>query len=158
LAKEKVSGVKVVLTDAMLHEDNVHRGPAQMLPTVKRPIYACILLADPILLEPRQKVTINTPQEFSGNVISLIQGKRGQLLDMQQDGEYANIVVKMPVAEMFGFASELRSATQGKAIPYQEYAGYEPLPKELFKKVVLEIRKRKGEKEEIPTPEFFMDQ
>ncbi len=158
LAKEKVSGVKVVLVDAMLHEDNVHRGPSQILPTVKRPIYACMLLADPILLEPKQKVTINTPQEYSGNVISLIQGKRGQLLDMQQDGEYANIIVKMPVAEMFGFASELRSATQGKAIPYQEYAGYEPLPKELFKKVVLQIRKRKGEREEIPTPQFFMDQ
>jgi len=156
LAKEKVSGVKVVLTDATLHEDNVHRGPSQMLPTVKRPIYAAILMADPILLEPKQKVTINVPQDYSGNVITLIQGKRGQLLNMEHDNDYVNIVVKMPVSEMFGFASELRSATQGKAIPYQEYAGYEPLPKELMKEVVLEIRKRKGEKEEIPTPEFFM--
>ncbi|MBU0586906.1 elongation factor EF-2, partial [Candidatus Micrarchaeota archaeon] len=124
LAKERATGVKVTITDAILHEDNVHRGPAQMLPAVKRPIYAGMLIAGTTLLEPRQKVTINTPQEYSGAVVTLTQGKRGQLQDMQQDGEYTNIMVVMPVADMFGFGNELRSATQGKGIPYQEYAGY----------------------------------
>ncbi len=156
LAKERVTGVKVVLTDASLHEDNVHRGPAQMLPTVKRPIYACLLMAGITLLEPKQKVTINVPQDYSGAVLTLTQGKRGQLLDIKQDGEYANVIVKMPVRELFGFGNELRSATQGKAIPYQEYAGYEPVPKEMLSKIVGEIRRRKGLPPEPPTPEEFM--
>lgn len=158
LAKEKVSGVTVRLVDAVLHEDNVHRGPAQMLPTVKRAIYACMLLAKIILLEPKQKVTINIPQEYSNVVVTLVQGKRGQLIDIIQDGEYNNIIVKLPVAEMFGFGNELRSASQGKAIPYQEYAGYEPMPKELIPKIVRQIRERKGEKPEPPKLEELVDQ
>ncbi|MEW6528274.1 MAG: elongation factor EF-2 [Candidatus Micrarchaeota archaeon] len=157
LAKERVTGVKVILTDVLLHEDNVHRGPAQMLPTTKRPIYATMLIAGVTLLEPKQKITINVPQEYAGNVVTLIQGKRGQLLDMQQDGEYTNIIIKMPVAEMFGFGSELRSTTQGKAVPYQEYAGYEVMPKDLVAKIVKQIRERKGDKPEPPTPADFLD-
>ncbi len=157
LAKEKVTGVKITLTDVMLHEDNVHRGPAQMLPAIKRPIYAAMLMAGIILLEPKQKMTINVPQEYAGDVITLIQGKRGQLLDMQQDGEYTNIIVKMPVAELFGFGNDLRSVTQGRAIPYQEYAGYEIMPKELVAKVVKQIRERKGDKLEPLSPSDFID-
>lgn len=157
LAKERVIGMKVILVDALLHEDNVHRGPAQMLPTIKRPIYAAMLTAGTTLLEPKQKITINVPQEYAGAVVTLVQGKRGQLLDMQQDGEYTNIIVKMPVAEMFGFGSDLRSATQGKAIPYQEYLGYEQLPKELMVKTVRQIRERKGDKPDPPLAFDFMD-
>lgn len=156
LAKEKVTAVKVTLTDVLLHEDNVHRGPAQMLPAIKRPIYAGMLMAGITLLEPKQKVTINVPQEYAGNVVTLTQGKRGQLIDMQQDGEYTNVIVKMPVADMFGFGSDLRSATQGKAIPYQEYAGYEVMPKDLVAKIVKQVRERKGDKPEPPTPADFM--
>lgn len=157
LAKERVVGVKVILTDVSLHEDNVHRGPAQMLPAIKRPIYAAMIIAGTTLLEPKQKVTINVPQEYAGSVVTLTQGKRSQLIDMEQDGEYTNVIVKMPVAEMFGFGSDLRSATQGKAIPYQEYLGYEAIPKELVSKVVRQIRERKGEKPDPPTAQDFMD-
>ena len=63
----------------------------------------------------------------------------------------------MPVAEMFGFANDLRGVTQGRAIWYQEYAGYAAMPRELIAKVVRQIRERKGEKPEPPTPEFFME-
>ncbi|MBI5051573.1 elongation factor EF-2, partial [Candidatus Micrarchaeota archaeon] len=131
LAKEKVSGVKVTVVDAFLHEDNVHRGPAQMLPTVKRPIYAGLLFCGDTLMEPRQKILIQTLQDYAGNVINLTNGKRGQLIDMQQEGENATITTVIPVSEMFGFSNELRGVTQGRAIWYQEYAGYESVPKEL---------------------------
>ncbi|MCX8197173.1 MAG: elongation factor EF-2 [Candidatus Micrarchaeota archaeon] len=157
LAKEKVVGVKVRLQDALIHEDPVHRGPAQIIPATKRPIYAAMLYAGVTLQEPKQKVTILCPHDYMGNVINLIQGRRGQLLDMQQEGETSIIVVKLPVAEMFGFGNDLRSATQGRGIPYQEYAGYEPLPKELVPKVVRQIRERKGEKPDPPTPNDFLD-
>ncbi|MFA5106323.1 MAG: elongation factor EF-2 [Candidatus Micrarchaeia archaeon] len=157
LAKEKVTGIKVRIVDAMIHEDPVHRGPAQIIPAIKRPIYAGILLAGVTLFEPKQKLTIIVPQDYMGSVITLIQGKRGQMLDMQQEGEVTNIIAKVPVAELFGFGNDLRSATQGRAIPYQEYAGYEPLPKDLLMKVVRQIRERKGDKPDPPTPAEFLE-
>jgi len=157
LAKEKVVGVKVRITDATIHEDPVHRGPAQIIPATKRPIYAAMLYAGVTLQEPKQKVTILCPQDYVGNVITLIQGRRGQLINMEQEGEAATVIVKLPVAEMFGFGNELRSATQGRGIPYQEYAGYEPLPKDLLLKIVKQIRTRKGDKPDPPTPNDFLD-
>jgi elongation factor 2 len=157
LAKEKMTGVKVKLVDATLHEDNIHRGPAQMLPAIKRPIYAAMLVGGVSLLEPKQKVLINTLQEYSGDVINLTNGRRGQLEGMEQEGENAAITTVLPVAEMFGFSNDLRGATQGRAIWYQEYAGYHPMPKELVSKVVRQIRERKGEPPEPPTASFFME-
>jgi elongation factor 2 len=157
MAKEKVSGVKVILVDATLHEDNVHRGPAQMIPTVKRPILAAMLYAGVTLLEPKQKVLINTLQDYSGDVINLTNGRRGQLEGMEQEGENATITTLLPVAEMFGFSNDLRGATQGRAIWYQEYAGVHPLPRDLVGKIVRQIRERKGEPAEPPTPEFFLE-
>ncbi len=157
LAKEKVVGVQIRIVDATIHEDPVHRGPAQIIPATKRPIYAGMLIAGVTLQEPKQKVTILVPQEYMGNVITLTQGRRGQMLDLQQEGEGTTIVVKMPVAEMFGFGNDLRSASQGRAIPYQEYAGYEPLPKDMLAKVVKSTRERKGDKPDPPTPADFLD-
>jgi elongation factor 2 len=157
LAKEKMSGVKVTLVDAMLHEDNIHRGPAQMIPAIKRPIYAAMLIAGVSLLEPKQKVLINTQQEYAGAVINMTNGRRGTLVNMEQEGETAAITTVLPVAEMFGFANELRGATQGRAIWYQEYAGYHMMPRDLVAKVVRQIRERKGEKPDPPTPAFFLE-
>ncbi len=157
LAKEKIAGLKVRVVDATIHEDPVHRGPAQILPAIKRAMYAGILYAGVTLLEPKQKLTIIVPQEYMGAVITLIQGKRGQMIDLQQEGEVTNIIAKVPVAELFGFGNDLRSATQGRAIPYQEYAGYEPLPRDMLLKVVKQIRERKGEKPDPPTPADFLD-
>jgi len=77
---------------------------------------------------------------------------------MQQEGENATITTLLPVAEMFGFANDLRGVTQGRAIWYQEYAGYHPMPKDLVAKVVRQIRERKGEKPEPPTAQFFLEQ
>jgi len=157
LAKEKVSGVVVKLVDATLHEDNVHRGPAQVIPAVKRPIYAAMLMAGVTLLEPKQKVLIQCPQEYAGDVINVTNGKRGQLISMEQEGETATVQTVLPVSEMFGFSNLIRGATQGRAIWYQEWWGYEKMPKEAVKKNVPEIRKRKGIKPEPPTAQEFMD-
>jgi elongation factor 2 len=69
-----------------------------------------------------------------------------------------SITAKMPVSEVIkGFSNGLRSATQGRAIWYYEFAGYERLPGELQNKIVREIRKRKGQPEEPPKPEQFME-
>jgi elongation factor 2 len=156
LAQEKVTKVKVVLTDATLHEDAVHRGPAQVIPAAKRAMLAAMLLGDAVLLEPKQKLFISVPQEYMGNVSNDVQGRRGQILEMNQEDELLSIVSKVPVAEMFGFAAGIRSATQGRALWTTEYLGYERLPRELQNSTVPEIRKRKGLKAELPTPQDLL--
>jgi elongation factor 2 len=157
LCKEKVFGVKVKILDATIHEDPVHRGPAQIIPATKRPLYAGMLYAGVQLQEPKQKITILVPATYMSAVITLINGRRGQMMDIQQEGESATLLAKVAVAEMFGFANDLRSATQGRAIWYQEYAGYEPLPRDLLLKTVKSIRERKGDKPDPPTPNDFLD-
>lgn len=158
LAREKCTGIKVVITDATIHEDPVHRGPAQIIPAMRRPIYVGMLSAGVDLLEPKQKFTINIPQEYLSDIITFVGGKRGQIIDIQQEAEQATVMAKMPVAEVIkGFSNEIRSLTAGRAIWYPEYAGYEKLPQELKEKVVREIRTRKGIPPEPPTPQQFMD-
>ncbi len=158
LAREKCTGIKVLITDATIHEDPVHRGPAQIIPAIRRPINAGMLIAHDVLLEPKQIFTISVPQEYMTTVINMLQAKRGHVQEIKQEADEATIVAKMPVAEVIkGFSNELRSLTQGRAIWYTEYAGYEKLPEELQAKVVAEIRKRKGIPEQPPKPEDFLD-
>ncbi len=157
LAHEKVTKVKVILTDAKLHEDAVHRGPAQVLPAVRNPIYAGMLQARAVLLEPKQKLFISIPQELMGAVTKDIQGRRGQIIDMQQEDETMEITAKVPISEMFGFAGDIRSATQGKALWSTEYLGYERLPDELQARIIKEIRERKGLSPEPPKASDFME-
>ncbi len=157
LAKEKVIGVKVIIEDATIHEDPVHRGPAQIIPAIRRPIYAAMLYAGTILLEPKQKLTILCPQDYLSDVIQQIQKRRGQDVEINQEEETTTITAIVPVAEMFGFSNDIRGATQGRAIWYHEYAGYHKLPRDLQDKIVSQIRERKGDSKEPPRPEDFLD-
>ncbi|MCL6088888.1 MAG: elongation factor EF-2 [Candidatus Marsarchaeota archaeon] len=74
LCKEKAFGVKVKILDATIHEDPVHRGPAQIIPATKRPLYAGMLIAGVQLQEPKQKITILVPAQYMSAVITLING------------------------------------------------------------------------------------
>jgi elongation factor 2 len=148
LADERCMGVKLRLVDAKLHEDSIHRGPGQIIPAVRLSIYGSMCQAGRILLEPKQKVFINCPQDQMGDAMREMQQRRAVIEDIQQEGEAAIIQSKAPVAEMFGFASSIRSATQGRALWSTENAGFEKLPRELSAKVVAEIRTRKGLKPE----------
>ena len=157
LANEPLQGVLVKLVDAKLHEDAIHRGPAQVIPAVKNAIYGAIMLSDPIILEPMQKVFINTPQEVMGNVSRELNQRRAVILDMKTEGDMVTIEAKAPVAEMFGFASAIRSATGGRVLWNTENIGFEPLPRELQDKIIKSIRERKGLKPEPYPPEYYMD-
>ncbi len=156
LTREPCEGIKVKLVDVTLHEDAVHRGPAQVIPAVRSAIFAAILMAGDVLLEPKQKVFINVPQTLMGSATQQIQGRRGQILDMHSEGDMAIIVGKAPVAEMFGFAGDLRSATEGRAIWSTELAGFEVLTQSLQPEVVKQIRQRKGLKAELPKPQDYI--
>jgi len=144
LAKEKVIGIKVKLTDIKLHEDSIHRGPAQVIPAVRDAIREAMLQAKPVLLEPKQKIFIHVPTDYMSGAIREIQSRRGQIIDMKQEGELTTVEAKAPVAELFGFSSAMRSSTEGRALWATEPAGFEKVPSDLQEKVINEIRKRKG--------------
>ncbi|MBS3062063.1 MAG: elongation factor EF-2 [Candidatus Diapherotrites archaeon] len=157
LAKEKVFGLKVVLEDATLHEDSIHRGPAQMLPAMVRTIYAGVLAGNPVLYEPKQLLTITVPQDQMGSTTKELSARRTQIQEMRTEGDATVIISKAPVKELIGFAAAIRGATQGRAIWTAEYAGYEQLPTELQKPTITEIRKRKGMDPEVKAFTFFLD-
>ncbi len=155
LANEKVYGVKVKLSDAKLHEDSIHRGPAQVIPAGRNSIYGAMCQAKRILMEPIQKVFVNVPQEIMGSVTNEIQQRRGVIEDMKQEGEEVVLTARVPVAGMFGFASAIRSATAGKVLWSSENSGYVKVPPELQPEVVREIRKRKGLKPEPYNEDYY---
>ncbi len=157
LAREPMIKVKVKLMDATLHEDAIHRGPAQVYPAIKNPIYACLLKSEPCIMEPIQKVWIDTPQDYMGAVTQELQKRRGVILQMNQKDDMMTVEGKVPVGESFGFAGDIRSATEGHAIWSTENSGFEKLPSELQGKIVMDVRKRKGLKMEIPRAEAFME-
>jgi len=156
IAREPVQGVKARLMDVKLHEDAIHRGPAQVIPAVRQAVQAGILMANPTLLEPFQNVFIQAPQEQMGGAMSEIQGRRGVILSMETVGDMIVIKAKMPVSQMFGFAGAIRSATEGRAMWSTEFAGFESIPTNLLVETVRDIRTRKGLKPEMPKPSDYL--
>ena len=124
------------------------RGPAQTIPAARSGIYGAMCLGGRVLLEPLQKVTVNVPQEILANATRELQRRRGEILDMTSVGDLQTIVAKVPVAEMFGFASDIRSATAGKVLWATESMGFEVLPQELQLEIVGQVRQRRGLKPE----------
>ncbi|MCK9318024.1 MULTISPECIES: elongation factor EF-2 [unclassified Methanoculleus] len=156
LADELVQNLKIRLVDVKLHEDAIHRGPAQVIPAVRSAVKAGLLLGGDSLLEPIQKIQITVPSEQMGAATSQIQGRRGQVFDMLSEGDTMTIVGRAPVAELFGFAGDVRSATEGRAMWSTEFAGFELVPAGIVNDVVKSIRKRKGLKEQIPRPDDYL--
>ena len=148
LAREPGNKILVRLTDCKLHEDAIHRGPSQVLPAVRDSIREAMRQADAVIFEPVQTHQIEAPMEYLGELTKLIQHKRGQLIDTEQTADHMTVHAKLPVAEMFGFTSELRSATEGRGSHFLVDQTFERLPRELQPKVISQIRKRKGLKEE----------
>ena len=157
VADEPLMGVMIRLVDAKLHEDAIHRGPAQTIPAVRNAIKGALLRSKPVIFEPIQKIRIDAPKDVIGKAAREVDKRRGTIEDMPIDGNTASVVGKMPVAESFGFSNDIRAATQGRAIWNTENAGYVHLPPSLFNKVTSEIRERKGLKAEIPGEDHYTD-
>ncbi|MBW3010866.1 elongation factor EF-2 [Candidatus Woesearchaeota archaeon] len=144
LAREPCIGVKVIFDDCKLHEDAIHRGPGQMYPAVREGIRGAMAMAAPVLFEPIQQMQFVAPAEYMGELSKLVSNKRGQLLDMQQEGDEVTVIAKLPVAEMFGLSNDLRSATGGRGSQSLVDQTFERLPGELQGKVIAQLKQRKG--------------
>jgi elongation factor 2 len=157
LAKEPAYGLKICLEDITLHEDPVHRGPAQAIPMTWRPIYCCILLSNPKLLEPLISFECKVPSDFVSSVITLLNKRRGKILDMPTEDEMITVKAEMPVSESFGIADELRSSTQGRAFWATQFSRWAPVPEQMQAETIKKIRERRGLPPIPPKPEEYFE-
>ncbi len=143
-AGEAVRGVHVKLMDAQLHEDPVHRGPAQMMPATRQALFAGILSAEPTLLEPIYKIQVRIPPDELGNVTGLLSRKRGSIHNVEQSGPAVTVTGMIPVSETLGLSQEMRAATSGSAFWQSTFDHWAPIPGTLLTETVEKVRTRKG--------------
>tara|TARA_Y100001954_G_C15804665_1_gene601984 strand:- start:1601 stop:2926 length:1326 start_codon:yes stop_codon:yes gene_type:complete len=157
VADEPLMGVLVRLVDAKLHEDAIHRGPAQTIPAVRNAVKGAFMRSRPVIFEPIQKIQIDSPNDVIGGVTREVSTRRGIIEDMPVEDGVTKVIGTIPVAETFGFSNDIRAASQGRAIWNMENAGFVHLPPNLYEKVTGEIRERKGLKPEIPGESHYQD-
>ena len=148
ITREPVMKMKVRIMDMKLHEDAIHRGPAQVYPAIREAIKGAMVSGKACMFEPVQELQIESPADYLGDLSALVQNKRGQLINVEQKGEHITVHAKMPVAEMFGLANDLRSATSGRGSHFVVDQSFEKVPENLQQKVTKQIRQRKGLKTE----------
>jgi len=150
LAKEPAMGIKVVFTDMTIHEDPAHTGYNQVASMTFAALSLAMIDADPHLYEPIQKIDVKTPQGSEAGVLAIINKHRGRVNNVNPEGEYVRIEGLLPASETIGIADEIRSSTQGRAFFGYEFYGFEQVPRGLEEDLILDIRKRKGAKVELP--------
>jgi elongation factor G len=96
--------------------------------------------ADPVLLEPVMQIEIVTPEEYMGDVIADLTSRRGKVERMEQRGGSQSIRAVVPLAEMFGYATDLRSRTQGRATYTMQFHSYQEVPSNIAKEIVAKVR------------------
>jgi elongation factor G len=102
--------------------------------------------ASPKILEPIMRVTVESPAEFSGNILATLNQRRGMIIGSHEDGGIATIEADVPLADMFGYATVIRSSTQGKAEFTMEFAKYLQVPKSISEELIEKARKESAEK------------
>ncbi|MHB8763626.1 MAG: elongation factor G, partial [Deferrisomatales bacterium] len=139
-----VTGVRALINDGNSHAvDSSDMAFQQAAIGAFREGYA---KAKPIILEPIMKVVVETPSEFQGSVLGTLNQRRGIIVGTSEDGVYSVVEAEVPLSEMFGYSTTLRSGTQGKAEFTMEFAKYRPVPQglaeELKKKYQEELKKK----------------
>ncbi|MBI5441352.1 MAG: elongation factor G [Deltaproteobacteria bacterium] len=138
-----ITGVRMTINDGASHSvDSSDMAFQQAGVGAFREAYG---KAKPIILEPIMKVVVETPSEFQGQVLVTLNQRRGIIVGTSEDGHYSVVEAEVPLAEMFGYSTALRSSTQGKAEFTMEFAKYRPVPQgiseELKKKHQEELKK-----------------
>jgi len=165
LTQENMRGIRFNLMDVVLHADAVHRGGGQIIPTARRVFYAAQLTAQPRMCEPIFLVEIQCPQAAVGGIYTVMNRRRGQIIEeMQRPGTpLCTVKCYLPVMESFGFTAALREGTSGQAFPQCVFDHWKVINGDPFEagslaqKVIFQTRKRKGLPEEIPPLDRFLD-
>jgi elongation factor G len=136
-----ITGVKVVINDGAAH--SVDSSDMAFQAAARGAFREAYLRAKPVVHEPIMKVVVETPTEFQGSVMGLINQRRGIIIGTQDEGLQCVVEAQVPLAEMFGFSTVLRSATQGKAQFTMEFAMYRQVPQSVAEKIALEVAQKK---------------
>ena len=157
LAREQMRNCKFTFTHFVPHEDTAHRGLSQLGPASRRACLASVLLAQSVILEPILGIEVRIPQDLVGNVASVLSGKRGKVIDIQQKGVISIVIGEVPASETFDISQVMRGQTAGKAMWNTFFKAWSPIPKSLVAQLIPDIRKRKGLSPEPPKAEEFID-
>ncbi|KAK3834865.1 MAG: P-loop containing nucleoside triphosphate hydrolase protein [Linnemannia elongata] len=163
-ADEQMRGARINILDVVLHADAIHRGGGQIIPACRSAIYASVMVAEPGLMEPVYLVEITCPEQAMGGIYGVLNKRRGHVIGEEQRSGTPLYIVKayLPIAESFGFTADLRQATGGQAFPQCVFDHWEMLngictEDAKLEALILQIRKRKGLKVEMPKLENYMD-
>lgn len=139
LAGYPLIDVKVTLVDGSYHEVDSSEMAFKIAGSIA--VKEGALKASPVLLEPIMKVEIEVPENFLGDAIGDLNSRRGQIEGMGSDAGIAKVNAKVPLAEMFGYATDIRSKTQGRGIFTMEFSHYDEVPRNVAETI---IGKNKG--------------
>jgi len=135
-----VIGMRIAVNDGQSHSvDSSELAFSQAAVGAFRQAY---MKARPVILEPIMKLAVETPSEFQGGVLASINQRRGLILSSTEDGNFNTVEAEVPLAEMFGYATVLRSMTQGKGEFTMEFSRYAKLPDSMAE----ELKKKQLEK------------
>jgi elongation factor G len=140
LAGYPLRDVRVTLTDGSYHDVDSNEMAFKIAGSMG--FQDACRKADPVLLEPIMKVEVLVPQEYMGDVIGNLNGRRGKIQGIKVRAGSQAIEAAVPLSEMFGYATDLRSRTQGRATYSMEFERYEPVPKQIAEQI---IAKNRGE-------------
>jgi len=139
LAGYPVIDVKATLVDGSYHEVDSSEMAFKIAGSMA--MKEAVMKASPVLLEPMMKVEVEVPENFLGDVMGDLNSRRGQIEGMGSDQGIAKVTAKVPLAEMFGYATDIRSKTQGRGIFTMEFSNYEEVPRNVAEAI---IAKSKG--------------
>ncbi len=134
IAGYPVEDIKVTLVDGSYHE--VDSSEAAFKIAGSMAIKKALQESDPVLLEPIERVDVETPEQYMGDVMGNLSSRRGKIEGMEDRSNTKVIRAKVPLAEMFGYATDLRSETQGRASYTMQFDSYEPVPKNIKDEIV----------------------
>mgnify|MGYP003339738422 FL=1 len=157
LCKEQMRDCKFIFTHFVPHEDTAHRGLSQLGPASRRACMGALLTAGTAVLEPTLAIEVRVPTDLVGNVATILSGKRGKVIDMQQKGASSIVVGELPASETFTLSEAMRGQTAGRATWNTSFKEWTEVPKSMLSTAVAEIRKRKGLAPEPPGVNEFID-
>jgi elongation factor G len=135
IAGYPVIDLKVTLVDGSFHDVDSSEMAFKIAGSMA--IRNAVKKASPVLLEPMMKVEIEVPEDFLGDVIGDLNARRGHIEGMNADDGLAKVSAKVPLAEMFGYATDIRSKTQGRGIFSMEFSHYAEVPHNVAEAIVL---------------------
>jgi elongation factor G len=138
LAGYPVIDLKATLVDGSFHDVDSSEMAFKIAGSMA--IKEAVMKADPVLLEPMMKVEVEVPEDFIGNVIGDLNSRRGHIEGQETEQGIAKVSAKVPLAEMFGYATDIRSKTQGRGIFSMEFSHYAETPRNVAEAIIAKSR------------------